>query len=69
MPRVHPVKTELAKRGLTQTGFATQVRVSPATLNQVLNGRSSPWPDLRRRIAEALDLPESDLFDEATSCR
>jgi transcriptional regulator with XRE-family HTH domain len=62
MPRVHPVKVELSKRGMTQRSLADEISVSPGVLSLVLNGRASPWPALRRRVAEALDVPESDLF-------
>jgi transcriptional regulator with XRE-family HTH domain len=64
MPTVHPLKIELCKRGLTQRSFAPQVGVSVGTLGQVLNGRVAAWPALRRRIAEALDVPEAQLFAE-----
>jgi transcriptional regulator with XRE-family HTH domain len=66
MPRIHPVKIELAKRGKTQRGFAGEVNISPGTLSQVLNGRAQPWPALRRRVSEALGVPESDLFPEGS---
>lgn len=61
---VHPVKVELAARGLTQVDFAPMVGVSPPTLRQVLNGHQSSWPALRRRVADALGRPVSDLFPE-----
>ena len=64
MPPVHPVKVELAKRGQTQADFAPFVGVGAATLGQVLNGRVASWPALRRRCAEALGRPESELFPE-----
>lgn len=66
MPQVHPVKVELAKRGQTQRHLAGEVRVSPGTLSQVLNGRAAAWPALRRRVAEALGQPEDALFPEAS---
>jgi len=59
---VHPVKTELARRGLTQVGFAPRVGVSAGVLSHVLNGHVSAWPSLRRRIAEELEIPETELF-------
>ena len=40
---------------------------SPLTrdlMKQVINGFMRPWPKLRREIAEALHIPENELFDE-----
>lgn len=65
--QAHPVKVELARRGQRQTEFAPVVGVSPNVLGQVLNGHIRPWPALRRRVAEALDLPEHVLFPEHTA--
>ncbi len=59
---VHPVKVALAERGQTQRAFAPAVGVSPGVLNHILNGRAEPWPALRRRIAQALERPEAELF-------
>lgn len=62
MIQVHPIKIELAKRGETQRTLASAVGISPATLNQVLNGRVASWPALRRRVAEHFDTNENELF-------
>lgn len=64
MPMAHPVKVELAKRGRSQRSLAKEVRVSAGSLSHVLNGRVVAWPALRRRVAEALDVPEAELFPE-----
>ena len=69
MPRVHPVKVELAKRGQTQRSFAPEVGVSAQVLSHVLNGHMAAWPALRGRISEELDRPENELFSEAAPCR
>lgn len=58
------MKVELAKIGRTQTEFAPLAGVTFGTLNRVLNGHAQSWPSLRRRIAEALDRPEAELFPE-----
>ena len=65
--RTHPVKVALAVRGITQVDFAPQAGVKPSTLGQVLNGHQASWPALRRRVADALQLPESELFPESVS--
>lgn len=62
MPRSHPVKVALAQRGETQKQLAEAVGYSPTTLRAAINGHTSPWPELRRRVAEHLGQPEADLF-------
>ncbi len=67
MPKNHPVKVELAKRGQSQREFAPTVGVTPGTLNLVLNGHVSSWPALRLRTADELGLPEATLFPEVAA--
>ena len=58
----HPVKVALAQRGERPSELAVRAGYSSATVSQVLNGHSRPWAEFRRRVAEALDMPESELF-------
>lgn len=62
VPTPHPVKAVLAQRRITITGLSQTVRVNPGTLGRVFNGYVEPWPAVRRRVSEALDLPEDQLF-------
>lgn len=64
VPRPHPAKAVLADRRLTIASLSEQIGVNHHSLGRVLNGYVAPWPALRHRIAEALDLPEAALFRE-----
>ncbi|MGH9089996.1 MAG: helix-turn-helix domain-containing protein [Acidimicrobiales bacterium] len=63
-PRPHPVKAVLASRRLTIAALAPQTGCNPHTLGRIINGYVRPWPVVRRRVAEALDLPEASLWRE-----
>ncbi len=58
----HPIKAELAMRRIPNTRFAEQVGLNAASLGRVINGHLTPWPALRARCAEALGIPEDELF-------
>ena len=64
MPRVHPVKIELARTGRTQVDLAEAARTTPAVLNHVLNGHQRVWPGLAERISTELGIPVAKLFPE-----
>lgn len=64
MRKVHAIKTELAKRGLTQTEVALAIGIGPSLFSNLLNGHAVPWPKFRRDIAAYLGIPESVLFPE-----
>jgi hypothetical protein len=46
------------------TDFARAAGIHPANLSHVLNYSVTPWPALRRRVCETLQLPEHELFPE-----
>ncbi len=50
--------------GLTQTKLARLCEVPESQLCAVERGRLHPWPKLRRRLAEQLQVSESELFPE-----
>jgi transcriptional regulator with XRE-family HTH domain len=62
----HPVKVHLAARGESQVALAARIGISAQTLNRCLNGHLAPWPALRRRLAEGLNVTEAELFPEQT---
>ncbi len=61
-PRPHPVKAVLAQRRVPLTELSPKVGCNPHSLSRIINGYATPWPALRRRVAEVLDLPEAALF-------
>lgn len=62
VPRPQPVRAVLADRRITVKALAQSVGVNPHSLGRIVNGYNEPWPALRRRIAETLELPEAALF-------
>lgn len=42
--------------------LAAAVGVNESTLGRCLNGKEEPWPKLRRDVAEALGVPESECW-------
>lgn len=64
----HPAKGVLATRRITQRSLAAQTDYTEEHLSSVLNKHYPACPGLRARVATALGLPESVLFDaEAAS--
>lgn len=61
-PQPHPAKAVLAGRRILIREAAEAVRVNPNTLGRVLNGYEHPWPALRRRLSDYLELEEIELF-------
>ena len=57
----------LAARGVTLTALAVEVELHAGTLGQIIRGHTEPSERTRRRIAEALDVPEAELFAEAVA--
>lgn len=62
--RVHPVKPILVSRGMTHRDLGLATRYGTQTITGVLNYRIAAWPELRRRVAEALGESEAVLFPE-----
>lgn len=40
--------------------------IAPSTISGIVNKRILPFPGWRKRIAEALNVPESEIFSERT---
>lgn len=50
------------EKSFTQFKLAKLTDISPSDLSSIENGRAFPYPGWRRRIAEALELPEEEIF-------
>lgn len=53
------------KVGLTIKELAEKADYVPNAISQVEHGHRRPWPELRSRLAKALGVRESVLFDES----
>jgi transcriptional regulator with XRE-family HTH domain len=54
----------LARQERSQGWLARRMGIHPSLLTRVLKGERSATPEFRRRLSEALDLPEVVLFSD-----
>lgn len=52
MPSPSPLKAAAASRGETLASVAAATGYTTRTIYSVSNGAVSPWPEMRRRLAE-----------------
>ena len=64
MRKLKAGQLERVRRGLTLRELATQVGVSEAYISAILSGRVRPKEETLRRVAQALELSEKELWDE-----
>jgi len=62
------IKTELLKSGIKQMDLAQALGVSESLVSRVVNGHIKSSPDLRKGIADMLDVPEEALFGGCETC-
>jgi len=48
--------------GISQTKLACKVGIAAGTLSNFETGKMEPWPKVRKALAKALGVKESDLF-------
>lgn len=58
------VVAERQKLGLSQAALGRKAGINQCTMNLLERGRIPLYPGYRRKIAAALDMPESILFEE-----
>ena len=63
MKRLTRLKLEVLRKGWTQRKLARVADIHEATVSLICNGRLNPDPVQRARIAEAIELPEQEIFE------
>ena len=53
----------LKERGLSKMQLALKSEIAPSDLYLALNGKKPLYPGWKKRIAECLQMDETDLFD------
>ena len=53
---------EMAKQHIKPFSLAKQADINPSDLYSALHGQRPMFPNWRKRIAIALDVPEEDIF-------
>jgi DNA-binding XRE family transcriptional regulator len=61
------VVAERQKLGLSQAGLGRKAGINQSTMNLLERGRRPLYPGYRKKIAEALGLPEEILFDSGNT--
>lgn len=54
----------LKEKGFSKNQIAMKARISPADLYQAINGKKPFFPAWRKRLADALNVTESELFSD-----
>lgn len=57
------LKNEMVKRHITTNRLAKMAKITPQDLYAALAGKREMFPGWRKRIAEALGVPEEILFN------
>ena len=57
-----PIKKARLLQGLSQAKLARRIRVTQPMISDFERGRLAPGPELRRRLSEALGIPEALFF-------
>jgi len=57
------MKLQLWKAGIRQNQLARSLGIDETLLSKIINGYRQPNPEIRRRIAAALQSEEAWLFD------
>lgn len=52
------------RAGISQTELARRAYIACTNLSAIECGRLSAWPKVRRALAEALGIPEVELFPD-----
>lgn len=55
------------KKGLSQLDLAKLTNIAPTDISRIENGWLKPYPGWRRKLTEALDVPEDELFPKEAS--
>lgn len=58
------VRAERLRRGMTQFDLAIKTRISQTDICQIELGKRPVFPKWRRKLSEALGVPEEKLFPE-----
>lgn len=59
------LEKQLEGRGLSKSEFATLAEIDTGTISNLLNGMRKPGPEICRKVARALKLPQAVVFYEA----
>lgn len=56
----------IAEKGITTNKLARMTNIASQDLYNAYSGKKRIYPNWKKRIAEALDVPEEELFEEGS---
>jgi transcriptional regulator with XRE-family HTH domain len=59
---LNKVKEIRESRGLSQFDLAKKANITPSDISRIENNKIFPYPQWRKRISEALEVPEDKIF-------
>lgn len=61
------LKAAMKQKGVTVYQLAKETQIKPPGLYQAINGRIPFWPGWRKRVADALNMSETELFEQGSN--
>jgi transcriptional regulator with XRE-family HTH domain len=58
------LSVERQRRGWSKTKLGIRAEINPVSIGLIEMGRTPVWPAWRKRLSYALNIPESELFDQ-----
>ena len=58
------IKEVLKEKGITAVWLASQIGITQPNMSNIVSGKSKPSLDTLERIAVALDVPITELFEQ-----
>ncbi len=60
------IRNYLQEQGISILELSRNAKIAPSDLCQALDGKRPFFPNWRKRVAQALNIPEDELFPEYT---
>jgi len=61
------IKNVIKEKGFTGVWLASQVGITRPNMSNIVSGKSKPSLDTLERIAQSLDVPITELFEQPAS--
>ena len=58
------LKAEMARQDISGNRLSMKAYIAPSDFYRAINGKMPFYPKWRERIADALGVPEKDIFDD-----
>ena len=62
--KTNKLKELRESRGMSQFDLSLKSRISPSEISRLENGKIYPYPGWRRKLSNALNVPQNEIFPE-----